>query len=174
MHLTDNNWLVTAAVFLPLLGAFVGMALPKGNAYAIKVAALATSVATLGIGVAILATFDYGQSDKLQFYVDHTWIPVIKSRYIIGIDGLGLPLLILSMVIVVLVMIYSWDHIPEPGNPKAFFALMLILEVGMNGTFVAQDLILFFVFFEVVLLPMYFMIGVWGGDNRRYASIKFF
>jgi NADH-quinone oxidoreductase subunit M len=174
MHLTDNNWLVTAAVFLPLLGAFVVMALPKSNEYAIKVAALATSVATLGIGVAILSTFDYGQSDKLQFYVNHTWVPVIKSRYIVGIDGLGLPLLILSMVIVVLVMIYSWDHIPAPGNPKAFFALILILEVGMNGTFVAQDLILFFVFFEVVLLPMYFMIGVWGGDNRRYAAIKFF
>src|SRR6202158_6081039 len=180
MHLTDNNWLVTASVFLPLVGAFVVMALPKGNEYAIKVAALATSVATLGVGVAILATFDYSQSSsgllagKLQFYADHSWIPVIKARYIVGVDGLGLPLLILSMVIVVLVMIYSWDHIPEPGNPKAFFALILILEVGMNGTFVAQDLILFFVFFEVVLLPMYFMIGVWGGENRRYAAIKFF
>jgi NADH-quinone oxidoreductase subunit M len=180
MHLTDNNWLVTAAVFLPLLGAFVVMALPKGNEYAIKVAALVTSLATLGIGVAILSTFDYSQSSsgllagKLQFYVNTSWIPVIKSRYIVGVDGLGLPLLILSMVIVVLVVIYSWDHIPEPGNPKAFFVLILILEVGMNGTFVAQDLILFFVFFEVVLLPMYFMIGVWGGDNRRYAAIKFF
>jgi NADH-quinone oxidoreductase subunit M len=180
MHLTDNNWLVTAAVFLPLLGAFVVMALPKGNEYAVKVAALVTSLATLGIGVAILSTFDYSQSSsgllagKLQFYVNTSWIPVIKSRYIVGVDGLGLPLLILSMVIVVLVVIYSWDHIPEPGNPKAFFALILILEVGMNGTFVAQDLILFFVFFEVVLLPMYFMIGVWGGDNRRYAAIKFF
>ena len=180
MHLTDNNWLVTAAVFLPLLGAFVVMALPKSNEYAIKVAALVTSLATLGIGVAILSTFDYSQSSsgllagKLQFYVNTSWIPVIKSRYIVGVDGLGLPLLILSMVIVVLVVIYSWDHIPEPGNPKAFFALILILEVGMNGTFVAQDLILFFVFFEVVLLPMYFMIGVWGGDNRRYAAIKFF
>jgi NADH-quinone oxidoreductase subunit M len=180
MHLTDNNWLVTAAVFLPLLGAFVVMALPKGNEYAIKVAALVTSLATLGIGVAILSTFDYSQSSsgllagKLQFYVNTSWIPVIKSRYIVGVDGLGLPLLILSMVIVVLVVIYSWDHIPEPGNPKAFFVLILILEVGMNGTFVAQDLILFFVFFEVVLLPMYFMIGVWGGENRRYAAIKFF
>ena len=67
-----------------------------------------------------------------------------------------------------------WNHFPEPHNPKAFLALILILEVGMNGTFVAQDLILFFVFFEVVLLPMYFMIGVWGGPNRQYAAIKFF
>ena len=73
-----------------------------------------------------------------------------------------------------LCVIYSWNHFPEPHNPKAFLALMLILEVGMNGTFVAQDLILFFIFFEIVLLPMFFMIGVWGGPNREYASIKFF
>ena len=73
-----------------------------------------------------------------------------------------------------LCVIYSWNHFPEPHNPKAFLALVLILEIGMNGTFIAQDLILFFVFFEIVLLPMFFMIGVWGGPNRQYASIKFF
>jgi len=78
------------------------------------------------------------------------------------------------MFICVLVVIYSWNHFPEPHNPKAFLILILILETGMNGTFIAQDLILFFVFFEVVLLPMYFMIGVWGGEQRLYAAIKFF
>ena len=78
------------------------------------------------------------------------------------------------MIIVPLCIIYSWDHFPEPHNPKAFLALILLLETGMIGTFVAQDLILFFIFFEVVLLPMFFMIGVWGGPNREYASIKFF
>src|SRR5919206_3663218 len=82
--------------------------------------------------------------------------------------------LTLAVVIVVACIIYSWDHFPEPHNPKAFLALILLLEVGMNGTFVAQDLILFFIFFEIVLLPMFFMIGVWGGPNREYASIKFF
>src|SRR5687767_2782880 len=90
------------------------------------------------------------------------------------VDGMSLPLLLLSMLITVLCIIYSWDHFPEPHNPKAFLILMLVLETGMNGTFVAEDLILFFVFFELVLLPMYFMIGVWGGANRQYASIKFF
>jgi NADH-quinone oxidoreductase subunit M len=78
------------------------------------------------------------------------------------------------MIVVVACIIYSWGHFPEPHNPKAFLALVLLLEVGMNGTFVAQDLILFFIFFEIVLLPMFFMIGVWGGPNREYASIKFF
>ena len=78
------------------------------------------------------------------------------------------------MLVVVCCVIYSWNHFPEPHNPKAFLALILLLETGMNGTFVAQDLILFFIFFEIVLLPMFFMIGVWGGPNREYASIKFF
>ena len=78
------------------------------------------------------------------------------------------------MLVTVCCVIYSWNHFPEPHNPKAFLALILLLETGMIGTFVAQDLILFFIFFEVVLLPMFFMIGVWGGPNREYASIKFF
>ena len=73
------------------------------------------------------------------------------------------------MAVTFLVMIYTWDNMPDAGNPKAFYMLMLVLQTGMAGTFVAQDLILFFVFFEVVLLPMYFMIGVWGGENRKYA-----
>src|SRR5439155_814179 len=81
---------------------------------------------------------------RLQYTVNHGWIEVINSRYHIGIDGISLPLLLLSMVITVLCVIYSWDHFPEPHNPKAFLILMLVLETGMNGTFAAQDLILFF------------------------------
>jgi NADH-quinone oxidoreductase subunit M len=110
----------------------------------------------------------------MQFVADQEWIPVIKSSYLIGLDGISLPMYFLSMVITLLVIIYSWNHIPNPGNPKAFMILMLVLQTGMAGTFIAQDLILFFVFFELVLLPMYFMIGVWGGENRQYASLKFF
>ena len=100
--------------------------------------------------------------------------PSSSSGYTIGLDGISLPLYFLSMAVTFLVMIYSWDNMPDAGNPKAFFILMLVLQTGMAGTFVAQDLILFFVFFELVLLPMYFMIGVWGGEQRQYASLKFF
>jgi NADH-quinone oxidoreductase subunit M len=78
------------------------------------------------------------------------------------------------MAVTFLVAIYTWDNMPEAGNPKMFLMLMLVLQVGMAGSFIAQDLILFFVFFELVLLPMYFMIGVWGGEDRQYASLKFF
>ena len=169
-----DAWALTLAVFLPAVGALVMMAVPRARELELKTIALGASLATLAVGVYLLFTFDYGNAGSLQFVVERGWIDAIDADYIVGLDGLSLPLLILSMVIIPLCVIYSWEHIPEPGNAKAFLILMLILASGMNGTFVAQDLILFFVFFEVVLLPMYFMIGVWGGENRRYASLKFF
>jgi NADH-quinone oxidoreductase subunit M len=168
-----DDWALTLAVFIPLVGAAILLLTPKGEEAFCKLVALVASLASLAVGVGILFKFDYGKSG-LQFTQDKQWIEVINSRYHLGIDGISLPLLILSMVVVVLVVLYSWNHFPEPHNPKAFLLLILVLEVGMNGTFVAQDLILFFVFFEVVLLPMYFMIGVWGGEQRQYAAIKFF
>jgi NADH-quinone oxidoreductase subunit M len=169
-----QDWGLTLAVFLPLVGALIMMVTPKENEDAHKLLALVTSVAVFAVLVAIAVVFDYDDAGTLQFVVDESWIPVIDSRYHLGIDGISLPLLLLTGLIVPVTVIYSWNHFPEPRNPKAFLILMLILETGMVGTFVAQDLILFFVFFEVVLLPMYFMIGVWGGPNRLYAAIKFF
>ncbi len=169
-----HDWALTLAIFLPAVGLGILLILPKAEEQLAKVVALGASLATLAVGIGILADFDYDKAGKLQFGVNKEWISVIKSRYHLGLDGISLPMLILSMVIVVLCIIYSWNHFPEPHNPKGFLALILLLEVGMNGTFLAQDLILFFIFFEIVLLPMFFMIGVWGGPNREYASIKFF
>jgi len=170
----DQNWLLTVGTFLPLVGVLVMLLIPKRHELLHKQVALGTALATLAVGVYTLVKFNYGQSAHLQFYASTEWIKVIKSGYTVGLDGISLPLYFLSMVITVLVMIYSWDHVPSPGNPKAFLILMLVLQTGMAGTFIAEDLILFFVFFELVLLPMYFMIGVWGGENRQYASLKFF
>jgi len=172
--LRDHNWMLSVGTFLPLLGVLLLLVVPKANEQLIKKVALFTSIATLAVGVWTLFRFDFGNAGTMQFVDEKTWIPLIKSSYYIGLDGISLPLYFLSMVITLLVVIYSLDHIPSPGNPKAFFSLMLVLQTGMAGTFIAQDLILFFVFFELVLLPMYFMIGVWGGENRQYASLKFF
>jgi len=169
-----DDWALTLAVFVPIVGMAMVLLIPRAHEQAIKCTALITAIVTGLVGIGILARFDYGASGKLQFQVNKPWIPLIHSRYHLGIDGISLPLLILSMLMVILCIVYSWNHFPEPHNPKALLALMLLLEVGMNGTFVAQDLILFFIFFELVLLPMFFMIGVWGGPNREYASIKFF
>ena len=172
--ISDQNWLLSLGTFLPLAGVLVMLLIPKREELLHKQVALVTALGTLGVGIYTLTQFDYDKAEQLQFYANTEWISVIKSGYTIGLDGISLPLYFLSMVITVLVMIYSWDHIPSPGNPKAFLILMLVLQTGMAGTFIAQDLILFFVFFEVVLLPMYFMIGVWGGEQRQYASLKFF
>jgi NADH-quinone oxidoreductase subunit M len=161
-------------VFLPLAGALVMMLIPRSEEAAHKWVALAVALATAGIGAAVIADFDYGATDSLQFAVNKSWIDVISSRYAIGIDGLAIPLIALTLLITPLCIIYSWNHFPAPRNPKAFLILLLVLHTGMLGTFVAQDLILFFVFFEIVLLPMYFLIGVWGGEQRQYAAIKFF
>ena len=173
--LTDQNWLLTVGTFLPLLGALAIMfGTSRDDEETPKVIGIVTAGLTLAVGVWTLIAFDYGQAEKLQFFVDVEWIEVISSNYTIGLDGISLPLYFLSMAVTFLVMIYTWDNMPDAGNPKAFYSLMLILQTGMAGSFIAQDLILFFVFFEVVLLPMYFMIGVWGGEQRKYASLKFF
>jgi NADH-quinone oxidoreductase subunit M len=163
------------------------MAIPRANEQAQKITALVFTVASFALAIVVAFRFDYDHAGTFQFGVNLPWIEVINARYIIGVDGISLPMLVLSTFITVLAIIYSWEHWPEPHNPKAFLVLILILATGMAGTFVALDLVLFFVFFEVVLLPMYFMIGIWGDSNevtipvfnrttemRLYASIKFF
>src|SRR5918996_3746606 len=169
-----NDWGLILMVFLPLAGALVMLLIPKDEEQTHRWVALLASLAAAGVGVALLADFDYDNTAQLQFVVNEPWIDVIRSRFVVGLDGLSVPLVALTLLITPLCIIYSWNHFPEPRNPKAFLILLLVLHTGMLGTFVAQDLILFFVFFEVVLLPMYFLIGVWGGDNRQYASLKFF
>jgi NADH-quinone oxidoreductase subunit M len=182
----DNGWGLSAIVFLPAVGAAVVLAIPKANETLQKLTAVAFTGAAFVLSVLAAFQFDYG-TGGYQFGADQAWITAINSRYIIGIDGISLPLVVLSTFITLLAIVYSWEHWPEPHNPKAFLVLILVLATGMTGTFVALDLILFFVFFEVVLLPMYFMIGIWGDRNevtipvfrlttemRLYASIKFF
>ena len=172
--IAGNDWMLTALVFAPLAGALIMALFPKEEEGLHKQLALVTSLVTLGLGVWLLLDFDYDRAGQIQHWLDKEWIEVIGAGYTIGVDGMSLPLIALTVLVMPLVFVYSWDHIPSPGNAKAFLMLMLILETGMIGTFVAQDLILFFVFFEVVLLPMFFMIAVWGGEDRRYASLKFF
>jgi NADH-quinone oxidoreductase subunit M len=169
-----DSWALTLTVLIPAVGAVLLMLIPRAEEKVIKQVALLSTLATLAVTIVIGFRFEYDRGSRLQFDVNKQWIDVINSRYHVAIDGISLPILLLSAFITVLCVIYSWNHFPEPHNPKAFLALVLILEIGMNGTFIAQDLILFFVFFEIVLLPMFFMIGVWGGPNREYASIKFF
>ncbi len=174
MEWFDNGWGLSLATFLPALGAIVLLFVPATADRLIKLVGTVFAGLALLVGVILLFQFDFGASGQIQLGVDAEWIRQIDARYHIGVDGMSLPLLVLSVLVSFLCTIYMWFHIPAPGKPKAFMALILILETGMNGTFVALDLILFFIFFEVVLVPMYFMIGIWGGPRREYAAVKFF
>lgn len=184
-----DSWALPLVVFVPLVGALLIGLIPKEREDAIKGVGLVTALVAFVVSMGVVAGFDYAASgyNVYQFEVNLPWIGAINSNFHLGVDGISLPLLVLSTFIVVLCVIYSWNHWDEPKNPKAFLILMLILATGMNGTFVALDLVLFFIFFEVVLLPMYFMIGIWGDrtmrkvpgfkrefETRLYASIKFF
>jgi len=169
-----DSWILSVITFIPLAAAVAMMAIPKDSEGLHKAIALGASLVAGVLGIVMAAGFDYDNTADLQYVVDQPWINVINSRYLIGLDGMSLPLFLLTLLIVPLCLVYSFGHFPEPHNPKAFMILIMILETGMLGTFIAQDLVLFFFFFEVVLLPMFFLIGVWGGDDRRYASLKFF
>ena len=183
----SNGLGISLVVFLPLVSAIFILFIPKTQEFLIKITTLGASVVTFLLSLIVAYQFDYDKAHTFQLGNKLSWIESINSNYEIGIDGISLPLLLLSTFISVLAIIYSFEHLPEPVNPKGMMSLILVLETGMNGTFVALDLILFFVFFELVLLPMYFMIGIWGDrtvrsvaglkneiETRLYASIKFF
>ncbi len=164
---------VSLATFLPAAGAVLIVLVPASRDKLIRALGILFTGAALGVGIAILFGFDFGRSG-LQFQVDNNWISTIHARYHMGVDGISLPLFELTLLLSFLCAIYTYKVLPDPGRPKAFLALMMLLETGMAGTFVAFDLILFFIFWELVLVPMYFLIAVWGSSNRAYASIKFF
>ena len=165
---------ISIATFLPLLGALVIALMPKEKDRMVRGLGIVFTAAAMVVAIALAIDFNYGSASGLQFELNAKWIPAIGARYHVGIDGISLPLWVLTFVLSFLCAIYSWRYIPKPGKTKAFLALMLLLETGMAGTFIAFDLVLFFIFWELVLVPMYFLIGVWGSANREYASIKFF
>jgi len=184
-----ETWALTLIVFLPLAGALLLGLVPKENEAVLKTLSLLVTGAAFILSVVAIGLFDFSglPYNTYQFEVNESWIGAINANYHVGIDGISLPMLVLSTFVMVLSVIYSWNHWEEPRNPKVFLILMLILGTGLNGTFVALDLVLFFIFFEVVLVPMYFMIGIWGDrsprrlpgfgrevQTRLYAAIKFF
>jgi NADH-quinone oxidoreductase subunit M len=165
---------ITLAVFLPTVGALIIAVMPARADRFIRLLGILFSGAALVAATIMLFGFEYGTHDGLQFELDVSWISSISARYHVGIDGISLPLFYLTFLVTFLCAVYTFRVLPPPGRPKAFLALMLLLETGMAGTFIAFDLVLFFIFWELVLVPMYFLIAVWGSANREYAAIKFF
>ncbi len=161
--------MLSLMIFLPLAGGILVLFLPKRNELLIKVVALVASVASFYVSLVVLGGFEAGRG--MQFLESHPWIPDIGVAYKVGIDGLSLPLTLLTQVLSVLSIVYSWRM---DVRLKEYMFLFLLLQTAMLGVFVALDFFLFYIFWELTLVPMYFLIGIWGGPRKEYAAIKFF
>jgi NADH-quinone oxidoreductase subunit M len=182
------SWVPIALLAVPLAGAAALLApLPTDTAARgrlLRLHGLAVSGITFLLAAALAAGFDHTDPARVQFTTDLAWIPGLDLRFHLGVDGISLPLVVLTALLTFLCFVYlCWGRSDGPGQllrprpggnrPRALVFTLLVLEVGMIGTFLALDLLLFFVFFEIVLIPMYFVIAVWGGRARRAAATKF-
>ena len=162
---------LTLITFFPLAGIFVLLAIPRGRGKAVKVAANVVTGLEFVATLLLLPGFDPGTAE-MQFVERASWIKSAGIQYLLGIDGISLLLVLLTSLLTFLATLSSWKAVTH--RLKEYYVFLLLLEVGMVGVFVSLDLILFYVFWEVMLVPMYFLIGVWGGERKLYAAIKFF
>src|SRR2546428_12440092 len=156
--------------FIPLAGAVVVLLLPGKSHNLIRWVAAVFTAPPLVMAMWLFANFDPAKTG-FQFREEVAWIPAYNIKYFVGIDGLSISMVLLTALLCFLCIFASWgiDKVV-----KGYFALFLLLDTGMMGVFVALDFFLFYIFWEVMLLPMYFLIGIWGGPRREYAAIKFF
>lgn len=163
--------LLTAITFLPLLFALMVACVPASQARVIRLVSLFFSLVVFGLSLVVLAKFDTS-TPALQFVERWPWVQELGISYFLGIDGISLWLIILTTFLTPVIILGSWDSIST--KVKGFHVSLLVLETAMLGSFLAMDTVLFYVFFELSLVPMYFMIGIWGGTRRIYATMKFF
>jgi NADH-quinone oxidoreductase subunit M len=173
------TWLLSAIIFLPTFAAFILCLAYRAEDKAVRrfslVFTLIVFLLTLWLALPVGTPLGIGQyqlnQPSMQNVVRHDWIPQFHIHYSLGVDGISLPLVLLTSFLSVLAMWASW---PIAKHVRAYCILFLLLETGMLGVFLSIDFFLFYVFWEVMLLPMYFLIGIWGGPRREYAAIKFF
>ena len=163
--------ILSIVTWLPTLGSLIILILfEKDQSDQIK------KFATAWFGVAFVASLALLKYDSalggMQFLEDHQWVPVIGARYQMGADGVAVLLIVLTTLLGVIAALSSWKYIEK--REKEYYVLLLLLQTAVVGVFTSMDLFLFYLFFEVSLVPMYFLIGIWGGENRLYAAIKFF
>ncbi len=157
-------------IFTPIIGMAVIMLLPKDNHRAVRGVTMAATIIPLILSLMMLAAYNSG-THEFQFVEHASWIPVLNVNYHLGVDGLSVPMLVLTTLLCFLAAVVSFN---VTNRVKEYFAFYLLLEAGMLGVFCALDFFLFYVFWEVMLVPMYFLIGIWGGPRKEYAAIKFF
>ncbi|MCX6136467.1 MAG: NADH-quinone oxidoreductase subunit M [Ignavibacteriales bacterium] len=163
--------MLSFVLFSPFLGILLLALVPKGKASIVKIVGIASSLLTFLLSLAVYWHFN-PLSAELQFVEQLPWIHSLDMNYIVGVDGMSLLLLVLTTFLTPIALVASWNSITD--RLKGYVVCMLLLEVGMIGVFVAVDLFLFYVFWEAMLIPMYFIIGIWGGKDRIYAAVKFF
>jgi len=163
---------LSAILFLPVVGLIVIALLPKPQQRTIKLIALISTLASFALSIAVFCLFDRsaGFIGQIQFQEQLSWIPAINAFYHLGIDGLSLPLVILMTFLGVLAVLVSWN---VQLRPKEYFIWLLLLETSILGVFCSLDMVLFFLFWELELIPMYFLISVWGGGRKEYSAIKY-
>ncbi|MEU0844081.1 NADH-quinone oxidoreductase subunit M [Streptomyces sp. NPDC005962] len=179
MNHTVLQYLLAAVVVLPLLGSVAAL-LPappglKGRdpGQAVLRHGVTVAGAVLVAAVALAAGFDHGRPATMQAQTDISWIPALNIRVHLGVDGVSLPLLVLTALLTFLCAVYSYRKMPAGGSPKGFVSLLLLLEGGTLASFAVLDLMLFFLAFEMTLIPMYFLINRWGGAERERAAWRF-
>jgi NADH-quinone oxidoreductase subunit M len=163
------RWL-TLTTFLPLAGVLVLAVWPRMQDDVARTVALVTTIATFIVSLGVLGRFDSGVAGY-QLVEQATWVEGANLQYLLGVDGVSLWMVLLTIFLMPIAILASWG---VGDRVRLFMGAMLLLEVGMVGCFLALDLLLFFVFFEAILFPMYLIIGVWGGERRVYATVKFF
>ena len=166
------DWpLLSLVIWTPILGGILVLCAGDRDPSGARKIALVVSIATLLLTLPLYTQFNSG-THLMQFVERHQWIPAFNIEYYLGIDGISMPLILLTSFTTVIVIISSWEAIQY--RVSQYLAAFLIMEGFMIGTFSALDSILFYVFFEAMLIPMFLVIGIWGGANRIYATIKFF
>ena len=161
--------ILSIVLFTPLVGLLVLLFIPSSNARAIKL--WANVAAFVGFLVSLPLVFQFDRTKDFQFVEKAPWIPTLGATYHIGIDGLGLLLVMLTTLLGFIAILSSWNAIQD--RLKEYYAFFLLLQTAMLGVFMSLDFLLFFVFWETVLVPMYFIIAIWGGPRSGYAAIKF-
>ena len=163
--------LLILLIFLPLLGALAVLAIGRSSVTMIKGAGMAVSLAAFAVSLAVASGFD-PDLEGFQMVSMYPWVDNLSISFHVGIDGMSLLLILLTTFMTPIALLASWNSIEK--RVKEYVVMMLLLEAGILGVFAALDLFLFYIFWEAMLIPMYFIIGIWGGSNRVYAAIKFF
>jgi len=163
--------LLSFILLVPILGSILLTLIPKNNLKLIKVTSLIFSIATFGLIISLLNFFDFSLG-TFQFEESYLWLPLLNSSFHLGIDGISFSLLLLTGFLMPIVIFSAFNSISK--NIKQFYSLLLLLEFAIIGVFISLDSIVFYIFWELILIPMYFIIGIWGGKDRIYATVKFF